>query len=223
MVASSKGLFNDTATIGAQYKTGMVKTVYGVDFRVSQNTPTHTIGSLSATEVTIEGLLSSGSSSNVDTAITKGWASGDTLNEGDIISFEEVFAVNAITKLPINAGSTKYKNFTVTKSAVADATGKMSIAFSPSIIDDGTLQNVDVSPAVDDVVYFYGVTNNAKAKYGNKTCTVNLVYVKQAFTIASVELELPKGFDMAFRTSSKNSWNSYKIFKRFRFTYSRIY
>src|SRR5690606_12903244 len=49
LVGGMAGLFNDQATQGKQMRTGLMKTNLGMDFQMSQNLPTHTVGPLGGT------------------------------------------------------------------------------------------------------------------------------------------------------------------------------
>jgi hypothetical protein len=49
VVAGLATLFNDQKMLGDQYKTGVMKTGLGLDFAMSQNVPSHTVGALGGT------------------------------------------------------------------------------------------------------------------------------------------------------------------------------
>jgi len=126
LVGGMSGLFNDQATQGRQLKTGMMATNLGVDFIMSQNLPTHTVGALGGTPLVNganQGLINSGSTDNPYAAstslITDGWtaAVGNRLKRGDVFTIAGVFAVNPETKQ--NTGL--LQQFVVTADAAAMA------------------------------------------------------------------------------------------------------
>lgn len=99
LVGGMSGLFNDQATQGKQLKNGMMSTNLGVDFIMSQNLPTHTVGGLGGTPLTNganQGLINSGSTDNPNAAttslVTDGWtaAVANRLKRGDVFTIAGV-------------------------------------------------------------------------------------------------------------------------------------
>ena len=73
IVAGLATLFNNQGMLGEQYKSGIIKTSLGLDFAMSQNVPTHTVGPLGGTPLVngaSQGLTNSGSTDNPYAAST---------------------------------------------------------------------------------------------------------------------------------------------------------
>jgi len=200
LVGGLSGLFNDQATQGRQLKEGKMATNLGVDFNMSQNLPTHTVGALGGTPLVNganQGLINSGSTDNPYAAttslVTDGWtaAVGNRLKAGDVITIGGVFAVNPETKQ--NTGS--LKQFVVTADAASDGSGNATLVISPAIIAGGAYQNVTARPA--DNIGITVVTGTASTTY-----TQNLLFHKDAFTLVTADMELPGGMDMASRAAA---------------------
>lgn len=181
-VASLTGLFNPTTKIGEQYDSGQIYDALGFDWMMDQTVIKHTTGAYS-TLGTVSGADQTGLS--ITTTALAG-----PLNVGDIITFEDVNAVNRITKE--DEGS--LRQFVVTADVLAGAT---SIPIYPALIPYGPggvqvqYQTVTQSPdngATIDVVTL------ASAVYRK-----NLAFAPEAVTLATADLELPRGVHEAAR------------------------
>ena len=195
LVGGMSGLFNDQATQGRQLKTGMMATNLGVDFIMSQNLPTHTVGALGGTPLVNganQGLINSGSTDNPYAAstslITDGWtaAVGNRLKRGDVFTIAGVFAVNPETKQ--NTGL--LQQFVVTADAASDGSGNLTTVIYPAIIAGGAYQNVNARPADNAAITV--LTGSASTTYGQ-----NIMFHRDAFTLVTADLEVPNGMDMA--------------------------
>lgn len=197
LVGGMSGLFNDQATQGKQLKNGMMSTNLGMDFIMSQNLPTHTVGGLGGTPLTNganQGLINSGSTDNPSAAttslVTDGWtaAVANRLKRGDVFTIAGVFAVNPETKVSTGV----LRQFIATADAASDGAGNLTVAIYPAIIAGGAYQNVTARAADNSAITI--LTGTASTAYGQ-----NLMFHRDAFTLVTADMELPKGMDMADR------------------------
>lgn len=176
-VSSFSGLFNSQEKVGRQYTTGrMGNNVLGFDWSMDQSVIQHTTGTFSAGSVSGAG--------QTGTTLTTGAITG-TLTKGDVITIAGVYAVNRVTK----ASTGQLAQFVVTANVASGAT---SIPIYPAITPGAVAyQTVSASPA-----------NSAAITLATKASEVyrkNFVFVPQALTIATADLELPKGVHEAAR------------------------
>lgn len=199
VVAGLATLFNSQQMLGEQYKTGLLKTGLGLDFMMSQNVPTHTVGPLGGTPLVNganQGLTNSGATDNPYAAttslVTDGWtaAAAARLNQGDTFTIAGVFSVNPETKQSTGV----LQSFLVTAAVSSDASGNATIVISPAIIAGGAYQNVTARPADNAALT---ITSGS----ANTAYTQNLVWHKDAVTFVSPKQELPGGMDMAYQAS----------------------
>ena len=205
IVAGLATLFNSPQLLAEQYKTGVIKTSLGLDFAMSQNVPSHTVGPLGGTPLVngaSQGLINAGTTDNpfaLTTSLnTSGWtASGVRLNQGDTFTLGGVFSVNPETK----ASTGVLQSFVVVGptsaapgSVSADAGGLVTMAISPAIIAGGAFQNVTIRPAG-------GATLTVTSGLGGTAYTNNLIWHRDAVTFVSPKQELPGGMDMAYQAS----------------------
>ena len=197
LVGGMSGLFNDQATQGKQLKSGMMATNLGMDFIMSQNLPTHTVGGLGGTPLVNganQGLINSGSTDNHSAAttslVTDGWtaAIANRLKRGDVFTIAGVVAVNPETKVSTGV----LRQFIATTDAASDGAGNLTVAIYPAIIAGGAYQNVTARPADNAAITV--LTGTASTSYGQ-----NIMFHRDAFTLVTADMELPKGMDMAER------------------------
>jgi hypothetical protein len=197
LVGGMSGLFNDQATQGKQLKNGMMSTNLGLDFIMSQNLPTHTVGGLGGTPLVNganQGLINAGATDNPSAAttslVTDGWtaAVANRLKRGDVFTIAGVFAVNPETKVSTGV----LRQFIATADAASDGAGNLTVAIYPAIIAGGSYQNVTARPADNAAITV--LTGTASTAYGQ-----NLMFHRDAFTLVTADMELPKGMDMAER------------------------
>jgi len=147
--------------------------------------------------------------------LTTGWAQTSTitltasaaltLNQGDVIQIANVFAVNPQNRQAY--GSNKLRNFVVT-ATTAVGTGGTAVTVSPAIITGGQFQNVVVS----------ATSSTAAVTPFNNTGTVspqNIVMHRNAFTLATADLELPDGVHFAGRASDKDLGLSIRVVRQY--------
>jgi len=187
LVEGMKGFFNPTGTISSQFKSGMMgEGVLGYDeVNMSQSIVTHTTGSLPTSPIV--------SSSTPPT--TQGAATLDityssatrTIKQGDIFTIASVYSVNPQTRQ--STGS--LQQFVVTADQTLTSTSATINISPPLYTATNALASVDSFPAASAVITFLG---SASTVYPQ-----NLVYHKNAITLATADLLLPQGVDMASR------------------------
>jgi len=202
IVDSLKGLFVPNDRIGAQYEKGLMgRDSAGMNWRMDQNVSSQTFGTYTGT-ATIN--------TSTDTGIlTSGWAQYSVLtlsktgtftpNVGDTFTIAGVYAVNPQNRQAY--GSNKLRNFTVT------AISGNSVTVSPAVISAGQFQNVSiVSPGASAVTPF----NQAGA-----VSPQNIIMHKNAFCLATADLELPDGVHFAGRASDKDLGLSLRVIRQY--------
>ena len=126
--------------------------------------------------------------------VTNGWNASVTglLNVGDVFTINGVYAVN-----PKNRQSTgSLQNFLVTATANSDSGGNSTISIYPAITTSGAYQTVSASPANLAAITVKGSASTSYAQ--------NIGFVKDAFGLVTVPMELPQGVDFAAREMYKN-------------------
>jgi hypothetical protein len=214
IVDSLKGLFTPSQAIDKQWKRGLMGSDSGgMDWKMDQNIASQTFGAWATTV----GTLTANTSVNAG-FVTSGWASTSTitltnsqtiaLNQGDVIQIAGVYGVN-----PQNRQSYgKLRNFVVTAAAGA-AGGTFSVTVSPAIITAGQFQNVTITTASATATvtpFSIGATTAAAV-----TSPQNLLFHKNAFTLATADLELPEGVHFAGRASDKGAGLSIRIVRQY--------
>jgi len=203
IASSTLASFNPTDAIAKSYRKGTLGMLGGFEWAMDQNVYVHTVGALGAS--TPEVLNGSQSGASI---ITDGWSSG-TLNAGDVVQFEGVYAVN-----PQSYQSTgQLMDFVVT-ATTSDAAGTMTIPISPAMVGPGSqLQNVTALPADNADVFVFGVAAASFSTITGKSTPQNLAYQKNFGTLAMVDLPLPGGTDKAYRASSKKAGISIRVIR----------
>jgi len=184
LVEGMKGLFNPTDTISKQFKNGMMGTgVLGFDeVNMSQSIKQHTTGAW-GTSITVTSTVTSQGQSTLPISFT---GSSKTWNVGDVFTIAGVNSVNPQTRE--STGS--LQQFVVTAVATGSSTATLSI--SPALYTaDQALATIDVMPQASAVVTMLG---SASTQYAQ-----NLIYHKDAITLATADLLMPQGVDMASR------------------------
>ena len=176
-VDSMSGLFNNVQKIGDQFKSGeMGVNTLGLDWGMDQTVLKHTNGTYTAGAVA--GGSQTGSSLTV-AAIT------GTFNKGDIIVIAGVFGVNPVTK----QSTGELRQFAVTANVSAGATTiPIYPAITPGNVAYGT---VTASPANGALITLVGGAGTTFRK--------NFVMDPMAITMATADLELPRGVHEAYR------------------------
>jgi len=186
LVEGLKGLFNPTGTISRQFKNGMMgEGVLGLDeINMSQSIVQHTTGvtptaPIVATTVTAQGA----------TSLAISFTSGSpTFKIGDVFTIANVFAVNPQTRQ--TTGS--LQQFVVTADVTVSSTTTATLTVSPAMYTStNALATINAFPAANAVLTFLGGSATAYPQ--------NLIYHKDAISLATADLILPTGVDMASR------------------------
>ena len=187
LVNGLTGFFNPAGTISRQFKTGMMgEGVLGFDeMNMSQSIVNHTVGSLpgspvvsSSTPPTTQGVTT------LDITYS---SATKTIKQGDVFTIAGVYAVNPQTRL--STGS--LQQFVVTADQTLTSTSA-TINISPALYTaTNALATVDSFPAASAAITFVGTASTVYPQ--------NLVYHKNAITLATADLLLPQGVDMASR------------------------
>ena len=182
-VTSLMGLFNPQGKISGQYTRGTITTdTLGFDWGMDQTVQMHTTGAYGVLP-TVTTANQTGSSINVT-------ALAGPLAQGDIIAFAGVNSVNRVT----NQSNNTPAQFSVTAPVLAGAT---AIPIYPPLTPFGPgqtavpYQTVDVSPAAGAAI--------TVATHASETYRSNFAYYAETLTMATADLELPRGVHEAHR------------------------
>lgn len=178
VVASLSGLLNPNSEISRQYVTGRMYDALGFIWMSDQTAIVHTDGTLAQASATVNGAGQTGLTLTVN-------ALAGTLNLGDIITIAGVNAVNRITKQTTG----ELRQFVVTANVAVNAT---SIPIYPAIVPPVAgmpvqYQTVDSSPATGAAV------NPVNSLAASTVYRKNFAYAPDAVTLATADLEMPKG------------------------------
>lgn len=178
-VSTLAGLFNSQTKLKDQYEMGqMGHDTLGFDWYMDQTVIKHTSGTFTAG--TVNGAGQTG------TTLTTNAITG-TLVKGDVITIAGVFAVNRVTKLTTG----ELQQFNVTANV---ANGATSIPIYPALV---------LAPAAYGTVTALPANSAAITLLGPAATTYrkNIAYVPEAFTLATADLQLPRGVNEAARES----------------------
>jgi hypothetical protein len=187
-VGALSGLFQDSGEIAKQYRKGVIGTALGYEFAMDQNVNMLTTG---AHGVLTPQVTSAGQTGS--TLLTNGWtvSTANILTVGELISIAGVQGVNPENQSPLGTAFMA----TVTANCSSDANGNVSIPIYPAIVPVGNMipnGTITASPAA-------GAAITLGSGAANTSYPINLAYHKDAFTLASADLEMPKGVDFAAR------------------------
>ena len=187
LVNGMTGFFNPTGTISRQFKTGMMgEGVLGFDeMNMSQSIVNHTTGSRAGT-ILVNGAVSTQGQATISIDGLTG--ATDTVTAGDVFTIAGVFAVNPQTRL--STGSLQQFVVTAAQTGASNALANMAIS-PPMYTSSNALATIDAFPADNAAVTFVGTASTVYPQ--------NLVYHKNAITLATADLLLPQGVDMASR------------------------
>ena len=181
---ANKGLFAPAGAIGSQYETGVVEKMTGFKFEMDQSLPTiaHGAGASYLTNVP-SGITNGTTTLAVDTGT-------GALTAGQQFTIAGVYEVNPDTK--VSTGILKV--FTV---ASDYAGGAGNITISQPLYKSGAYQNIWKATSVDVP------DNTALTLVGSASTSYvrNLAFHRDALVLATADLEMPKGVDMAHRAS----------------------
>ena len=210
IVDSLKGLFMPQEAIAEQYRKGLMgRDSAGTNWKLDQNVVSQTFGSysgntLSADTTSQVGYLSSGWSQYSTIQIKA--SSASTLNAGDVIQIAGLYATNPQNRQAYGSG--KLRNFVV-QATTTVGTSATSITVSPAIIIGGQFQNTAI----------IGTTSTtAVVTPFNNTGTLspqNMLFHRDAFSLAVADLELPEGVHFAGRASDKEVGLSIRVVRQY--------
>ena len=186
LVEGLKGLFNPTGTISRQFKNGMMgEGVLGLDeINMSQSIVQHTTG-VTPTAPIVATTVSTQGSTSLAISFTSG---SPTFKIGDVFTIGSVFAVNPQTRQ--TTGS--LQQFVVTADVTVSSTTTATLTVQPPMYTStNALATINAFPASSAVLTFLGGSATAYPQ--------NLIYHKDAITLATADLLLPQGVDMASR------------------------
>ena len=203
IVDALKGLFHDSEDISKQYREGTMGRTIGAKFNMDQNVRVQTVGAYSPGGATVNGANQTGSS-----IITQGWPnSTQVLNQGDVITFAGVFAVNPQNKQSTGA----LRQFLVTQNVVSSGGGAATIPIAGpgglGIITAGPFQTVTVSPANNAAITVDG-SSGASSPRG-------FIFHKEGVVLAVCPLPEPNGVDFAKRKSDKQLGLSQRLIRAY--------
>jgi hypothetical protein len=180
-VDAQKGLFAPSSSVGDQYKKGVIEEMTGFDFVMDQALPTIAHGAGASYQTNLASGITNGA-----TAIAVDVGTG-ALTAGQQFTIAGVYEVNPDTK----ASTGNLKIFTVN----ADyAGGAGNITVSEALYKSGAYQNFYHSGSdIPD--------NTALTLIGTASTSYvrNLAFHRDSIVLATADLEMPKGTDMAYR------------------------
>lgn len=209
LVDGLKGLFQSSELIANQYESGNMGRGLGLKFSMDQNVRKHLPGQRGGTPLTNgaqAGVAPTGDITE-DTAdatrtfslVTDGWTASvaNRVKAGDVFTLPGVYSVN-----PQSRESTgQLQTFTITADASSDASGNATLSIYPYPIFTGAFQNVtsatDTIPDGSALTFLTGTLSGA-TRYAQ-----NMIFHKDAFTLATADLIMPNGVDMRARTNYK--------------------
>ena len=166
---------------------GYLANIANFEIYQDQNVATLTNGNYAGTGV-VNGAAQTGS-----TMVSNGWTANRTLFlGGEVITIAGVFAINPKSRVSTGA----LQNFLVTGPVTSDAGGNASIPIYPAITLSGAYQTVSAAPA-----NLAGITVISGS--ANVTYPQNVGFVKDAFGLVTVPMELPDGVDFKAREMYK--------------------
>jgi len=198
LVTALQGLFHQSAAIAAQYLNGQMGRAGGFLFHMDQNVMTHTVGPLGGAP-RVNGVPASGATA----LITDGWtsAAANRLLYGDRYTIADVNSVN-----PHSRESTgQLCMFVVEADADSDGSGNLTVTSYPPMIASGQFQTIDAMPANNAVITVVGAAN--------KQTKVGLALYPDAITLATADLFVPNGADMAGRLADDQLGISIRLWR----------
>lgn len=188
LVNGLSGFFNPSDSISRQFKSGMMgENVLGYEeVNMSQSIKSFQVGSRTATGGTISGTVTTEGATTI--GITGAGASG-TIKAGEVFTVSARQAVNPQTRE--STGS--LFQFVALADVTLDGSGAGTITVAPMYSAAHPLATITTLPVNGSSVTFLGAAST--------TYPQNIAYHKDAFTLATADLILPQGVDMASRAN----------------------
>jgi P22 coat protein - gene protein 5 len=177
---AQKGLFHSANQIEGAFEDGVIDMMTGLKFKKEQSLPTITNGARAS--YTTHGTTVHTSGTAVIAVIT----GTGTMKAGETFTLAGIYEVNPDTK--VSTG--RLKIFTI---ATDYAGGAGNITVSQIIWTSGAYQNVSAALPTTTALTFTGSASTAYTR--------NFVFYRDAVTLATADLEIPKGVDMAYRAN----------------------
>lgn len=191
-------LFNPSREISDQYEDGTMGKAIGFKWSMDQNINSYTVGSLGGSPQ----VNSTGTSGNTLVIKNLSGTINNYFNIGDVFTIAGVFSVN-----PQSRQSTGQLQQFVCTSALQIASGVGTVSISPSLVSSGQFQQITAQPANSAAITVLGAANTVAKQ--------NLAFHRDAFILASADLPLPKGVDMAARVSDKRTGLSVRMVRAY--------
>jgi hypothetical protein len=169
---------------------GFLAAIANFEIYMDQNIQNQTWGAFAGTGV-VNGATQTGSN-----IVTNGWTASITglFGVGDVVTFAGVNNIN-----PKSRQSTGVlANFVITAAVNSDSSGNATLPIYPAITTSGAYQTVSGSPA-----NLAAVTAQT-APVASTAYAQNLAFVRDAFGLVTVPMELPDGVDFRAREMYKN-------------------
>ena len=188
LVNGLSGFFNPSDSISRQFKSGMMgENVLGYEeVNMSQSIKSFTVGSRTATGGTTSAAVTTEGATTI--AITGAGASG-TIKAGEVFTVVGCFAANPQTRESTGA----LFQFVALADVTLDGSGAGTITVAPMYSAAHPLATMTTLPGNGNSVTFLGAAST--------TYPQNIAYHKDAFTLATADLILPQGVDMASRAN----------------------
>ena len=187
LVNGLSGFFNPSDSISRQFKSGMMgENVLGYEeVNMSQSIKAFQVGTRTATGGTLSAAVTEGATT---ISITGAGASG-TIKAGEVFTVAGCFAVNPQTRE--STGS--LFQFVALADVTLDGSGAGTITVALMYSAAHPLATIATLPVGGTSVTFLGAANTIYPQ--------NIAYHKDAFTLATADLILPQGVDMASRAN----------------------
>ena len=188
LVNGLSGFFNPSDSISRQFKSGMMgENVLGYEeVNMSQSIKAFQVGSRTATGGTTSAAVTTEGATTI--GITGAGASG-TIKAGEVFTVAGRQAVNPQTRE--STGS--LFQFVALADVTLDGSGAGTITVAPMYSAAHPLATITTLPVNGSNVTFLGAAST--------TYPQNIAYHKDAFTLATADLILPQGVDMASRAN----------------------
>jgi hypothetical protein len=210
IVNGLSGIFQSAEKIASQYESGVMGIAAGCKFSSSASVAKHTIGAVDGACAVKTTLTAQGSAAVAVKTITTASITG-AYKAGDVITFGGVYAVHPQTK----QSTGQLAQFTVLADADAATNEVASLTFAPAMYSTGAYKNVDALPLVNALIKVFNGTASA---YSSVIAPQNLVFLKEAFALGSVDLEMPDGGVKASRAVDKDAGLSLTMTQQFDIT-----
>ena len=192
LIGAQTALLQD-GLVKSAYTEGRLGRIGGLETYMSQNIPTHTVGS-DVTTVTVNQSIVTGTTTYAATKDSDQQTmtiAGGTLNAGDVFTIANVNAVNAVTKADLGF----LKPFTVVSYS------SNTLVFSPALIWTGAHKTGAIASGTTDL-------NSAALVFKGTASTgyvQNMAFAPEAFAFVAVPMVSPPGAVDVGRRSYKNT------------------